>query len=331
MRSFNHPRRSHHGLRTVLTAAIMTTALTGTAHADWTKDILDSRCEEVQRERMSEDIRDSIDESVRRAEASILPPTPVGDLGCLNELMSVPLDTFSMVGGLLGSLSAGLGSFDTSGLDLDIDVASMVCGAAATKWASLTTGLDASGLSLSQFADAGNMSSLIPSFSGSSALTPAQANGSISNYTRPDTAVSSSTSSLPIYPQYEDDTYDYAAEAAYAAQVDMANNEALARYIGCRVAANLNGTSQSGGYGYGTWQTHPIASDCSYAPDYIPPPAPAPAETEPETFEFFGHTFTKSSGTEPRAYGQETMTEPVVAPAPESKSTGNAIWDSLGQ
>ncbi|MFG6083430.1 hypothetical protein ACEUZ9_004690 [Paracoccus litorisediminis] len=334
MRSRKQIAGPSRAIRAVLTAALMSTAMTGMAHADWTKDVLDARCAEERRDRMSEDLRKTVDASVRRAEASILPPTPVGDLGCLNDLMTLPLDTFSSIGGLLGSLTSGLGGFDASGLDLDIDVASMVCGVAAEKWATLTTGLDASSLSLDDFASGTGIRGLVPGMSGASSLTASQSSGRIENYTTPNTGISETTASLPIYPAYDDVDYDPSATAAYDYSVDMQKNQALARYVGCHVARNLDGTTQSGGsYGYGVWNTSPNSDDCSYDPGYIAPPVMSSSASQDAVVQAARASSEAAANAAPmqRSYGQT-----VAAPAQANGSTvapssGNAVWDSLGK
>lgn len=122
------------------------------AQADWTRGLQDERCNPETAEAMSNALREAIEGSVRRAESVILPPTPVGDLGCLNDLMSARLASFSNMGGILDSLSGGLGSFDGSSIGLDIDVSGMICRAAAERWAELTEPLSDVNAGISDYA-----------------------------------------------------------------------------------------------------------------------------------------------------------------------------------
>lgn len=323
-------RSASRAWRTLATSALLTTALAGTAHADWTRDILDQRCAPETLDTMSEDMRDSIEGSVRRAETSILPPSPLGDLSCLNDLMTAPLDTFSNIGGLLGSLG-NMGS-GLAGLDLDIDVAGAVCGLAAEKWATLTTGLDANPLSLNQLSQlaskpadriaSGNTAKL-PALLGTSRTTDSKGQaGSIDNYVRPNTGVSEGTASQPIYPDYQEEPWDQEAAAKAEHDAEMARLKALGSYIGCYVGKAVKGSG--GGYDYDRGVYIPPSGDCVFNAPYVPPssyglsstasamPQSAPAPSAPVE----------------RTGGQARRTEPVVAPAP---TTGNPIWDSLGK
>lgn len=143
----------HMGRNALLCAALAAvTIVPGPALADWTRSIQDERCSPESADALSKALRDAIEANVRRAEAVILPPTPVGDLGCLNDLMTAPLDTFSGVGGMLGSLTGGLGNFDGGSIGLDIDVSGMICKAAAERWADLTEGLSGVDLDIPSYA-----------------------------------------------------------------------------------------------------------------------------------------------------------------------------------
>lgn len=124
----------------------------GVALADWTRGVQDERCSPASADALSQALREAIEGNVRRAEAVILPPTPVGDLGCLNDLMTAPLDSFSGVGGMLGALTGGLGNFDGGSIGLDIDVSGMICRAAAERWADLTQGLSGVDLDIPSYA-----------------------------------------------------------------------------------------------------------------------------------------------------------------------------------
>lgn len=143
----------HTGRNALLGAALAAiTVAPGAAMADWTRGVQDERCSPESADALSQALREAIEGNVRRAEAVILPPTPVGDLGCLNDLMTAPLDTFSGVGGMLGALTGGLGSFDGGSIGLDIDVSGMICRAAAERWADLTQGLSGVDLDIPSYA-----------------------------------------------------------------------------------------------------------------------------------------------------------------------------------
>ncbi len=107
------------------------------AQADWIKDMTSERCSDRSRTRVAASVRDQIEFSVRRSEAAIAPPAPVGDLGCLEGLMSLPIDTFAPSGGL-GSLFSG--SLDGI-LKGDGSQARQFCGFARKKWMEATRGL----------------------------------------------------------------------------------------------------------------------------------------------------------------------------------------------
>lgn len=121
------------------------------ARADWIPSALDDRCSPEDVNAISGNIRDAIEASVRRAEATIEAPHGVGDLSCLNDLMNAPIDIFSNLGGILGSLQGGLMDFSSLGFSIDMDVAGMVCGFAAERWAELTGGLGGFDLGLPDF------------------------------------------------------------------------------------------------------------------------------------------------------------------------------------
>lgn len=125
--------------------------LPGAAGADWIASSLDQRCHPDDIAGVTDNVRSAIEASVRRAEASIMAPAGVGDLGCLNDLMSAPIDIFSNVGSVMGALQGGV--FENLPFDMDMDVSGMVCDFAADKWGDLTQGLSGLNTSISQFAN----------------------------------------------------------------------------------------------------------------------------------------------------------------------------------
>lgn len=259
--------------------------------ADWTEDIQNANCDASDRAAFGQSLRDHIEANVRRAEASIQAPTPVGDLSCLNDLMNAPLDIFSGMGSLLGSLSAGLSNLSAPSLNLDMDISGAICGAAAKKWSTLTSGLTDSASTLSSFADTAATSSeralsatnmLIPGFSGSTSATDSSGDtGTIAEYNptatvNPTTEVSAGTESIPIYPDYTETNYDDVAMSQTYSDYENEVYKQLGEYIGCMVSRNLDGSTfqmTDGGLpttrSY-TQTTSPKAEDCVFNPGPAP-------------------------------------------------------------
>lgn len=105
----------------------------------WLLDLQNDACSDESKQTIADLVRKQIEDAVARAEAAIQPPAAIGDLSCLNDLMTAPLDTFSNVGGLLGSLQGGLtGSITGAGGN----VSRQVCDFAAEKWAEVTEPLN---------------------------------------------------------------------------------------------------------------------------------------------------------------------------------------------
>lgn len=135
----------------VVQGAVLALLLTTTSvRADWIESLMDERCAPEDVENISNEIRDTIEAAVRRAEASIQAPIAVGDLSCLEDLMKQPLAIFSGLGNLAGQLQGGFQNFD---FDVDMDIAGMVCDFAAERWAELTEGLGDIEATIQQFAD----------------------------------------------------------------------------------------------------------------------------------------------------------------------------------
>ena len=78
------------------------------ASAEWIHDMMIGDCSEASRDRLAAATRQKIELSVRRAESSIEPPAPIGELGCLDGLMDINLDVFAPVGPLSQIFSGSL-------------------------------------------------------------------------------------------------------------------------------------------------------------------------------------------------------------------------------
>ncbi|WP_375263729.1 hypothetical protein [Palleronia sp.] len=152
---------AHRGAGALILAAVALGAPAAVAQEQnfgWLDQIQDQRCDPEIREKISSNVRGKIEAHIARAEAAINAPIPIGDLSCLDDLMNESLDIFSNIGGLMGSLSAGLGS--VSGGDVNeafdgMDLSSQVCSFAQKKWAEVTTPLNAGldELDIAHFAD----------------------------------------------------------------------------------------------------------------------------------------------------------------------------------
>lgn len=230
--------------------------------ADWIPSSLDERCDPADVDAISNSIREAIEASVRRAEASIAPPAGIGDLSCLDDLMRAPLDIFSNIGGLMGTLQAGL--FSSLSFPVDFDASGMLCQFAAQRWGELTSGLGDVNIALNQFANTpatlssrlsggGGFGSGSGSGTGSilstfSTNTQTTSQNQATGTTRTSVPVGSETSSLPIFPNTSmpvsgDEAFNMAAfQSAYASWLDS-RDVALARFQACETARRLGSSS----------------------------------------------------------------------------------------
>ena len=78
------------------------------ASAEWIHDLMIEDCSEESRDRLAAATRQKIELSVRRAESSIEPPAPIGELGCLDGLMDINIDVFAPVDPLSQVFSGSL-------------------------------------------------------------------------------------------------------------------------------------------------------------------------------------------------------------------------------
>ena len=142
------------------------------AQADWVRDAISADCSDHARDRIAAGTRGQIESAVRRAEASIEPPSSVGDLSCLDGLMKLPLDWFAPTGGLESLFSGSLDGVIGSGAS-----ARQMCSFAERKWRQLTRPLTTPQESLKRglppdFADSFNIAqSLGKAMARQSALT----------------------------------------------------------------------------------------------------------------------------------------------------------------
>ena len=87
-------------------AVIVALAPLTPAQGDWIRDMTSDYCSPNSRDRIADSVRHQIESSVQRSEGSINPPVPVSDLGCLDGLMNMNIDSFASVG-TLGELFSG--------------------------------------------------------------------------------------------------------------------------------------------------------------------------------------------------------------------------------
>lgn len=119
--------------RIAAAVCVLASALAVPAQADWVRDAISDDCSPHARDRIAAGTRRQIESAVRRAEASIDPPSSVGDLSCLDGLMKLPLDWFAPTGGLESLFS---GSFD--GVIGSGASARQMCSFAERKWRQVT-------------------------------------------------------------------------------------------------------------------------------------------------------------------------------------------------
>lgn len=291
--------------RTAIASAtlLISLAVPAVVHADWIPSTQDARCDPEDIDGVTASIRDAIEASVRRAEASISAPMAIGDLSCLNDLMNAPLDIFSNIGGLLGTLQGGL--LSALPFPMDMDVSGMLCGFAAEKWGELTNGLSGLDVSLDDFALTpasmserlangggwGGGGSNIPGFNGT--INTGDGNTPTGTDFTP-IGVSPDVESRPLYPTVPDSIpdgfiFDEAAFNAAAAAYETSVATSMSGYIACRTAQILQGQGGHGngdygqGGGFGGTCPQPSGGTPPDVNDYIVEIATAPAPQVPDT------------------------------------------------
>lgn len=168
--------------RAAIILACLATAQAGAAQAQtaWIKDQLSASCSAASKEKIGNNTRKNIEDSVKRAEASIKPPAPIMDLGCLDSLMQAPLDVFSSswqggigfdLNALMADLTSGLTNVNIG--DPSAGVSRMICNFAEAKFQELTEGLSGtmdeitSGVDMPKFTGNFNISAMVNDGSGS--------------------------------------------------------------------------------------------------------------------------------------------------------------------
>lgn len=104
---------------------------------DWVYDMTSENCSPEARRIVADSTRNQIEHSVRRAEASIEAPTPIGDMSCLAGLMQLPLGSFASTGNLGGLFGTSLQSlFNPNG-----NFINQYCARAEREWRKATRSL----------------------------------------------------------------------------------------------------------------------------------------------------------------------------------------------
>jgi len=178
MKAFAHRRFTATALTLTLGISVQL-ALATPVQADWISDKLSDSCSSSSSSALSQSIRDNIEDSMKRAEASIKPPSPVGDLGCLDNLMQdIDIDFFSggMGGFDLGSMISQVGFDDVLGdMAGGGDPMGQICSFAKEKWGELTEPLQGAmgDLKLPSLGDAFQLGSFkLPNGGGSGGGAP---------------------------------------------------------------------------------------------------------------------------------------------------------------
>jgi hypothetical protein len=114
------------------------------ASADWITEKLQETCAGTSfMSKQAEDVRKQVEDYVNRSEAAIQPPSPVGDLSCLNDLMS-SIDLTSIFSGAMPGMSSLMNKLGGAGLMAATGpggIEGMICQFAQQKWQELTSKL----------------------------------------------------------------------------------------------------------------------------------------------------------------------------------------------
>ena len=121
-------------VRTLLFVTPLLLGLSNTASGDWTYDMTSELCSTESRNFVASNVRKQIESSVQRAEASINPPVPIEELGCLEGLMNLPIANFASTGSLGGLFDGTLDRIINS----NGSVAAPFCSYAEREWRKAT-------------------------------------------------------------------------------------------------------------------------------------------------------------------------------------------------
>lgn len=148
----------------VISALLGLVPATAGAQTEIFRSMTNERCSAGSRDAAANAARQNVESHVTRAEASIQPPTPVGDLSCLNDLMNINLDflsgQFFSLDTLFQDLLSGFQNITLEGISGE--VTRQICQFAQEKWEELTEPLN---LSLEDL-----MGDISPSFTNNFAL-----------------------------------------------------------------------------------------------------------------------------------------------------------------
>ncbi|MCY4542869.1 MAG: hypothetical protein OXB95_10855 [Rhodobacteraceae bacterium] len=111
------------------------------AQADWIYDMTSDSCSDAARNRIASSVRSGIENSVRRAEASIAPPAPVEQLACLENLMTLDIASFAPTSGIRSLFNQSLAQL----VDGNGQLARRICRVAARRWQEATKSLGGTG------------------------------------------------------------------------------------------------------------------------------------------------------------------------------------------
>ena len=86
----------------VAVASTMAMATSAGAQTPWIKDKMSDQCSAASKDKIAENVRKNIEDSVRRAEASIQAPASVVDLSCMSDLLGANITQGHQFGGRVG-------------------------------------------------------------------------------------------------------------------------------------------------------------------------------------------------------------------------------------
>ncbi len=130
----------------VISALLGLTPAAAGAQTEIFRSMTNERCSDASRDAIANGARQNVESHVTRSEASIQPPTPVGDLSCLNDLMNINIDflsgQFFSLDTLFQDLMSGFQNITLEGIGEQ--VTRQICQFAQEKWEELTEPLNLS-------------------------------------------------------------------------------------------------------------------------------------------------------------------------------------------